>query len=148
MNETDLEHAQHLTSRIRALALRDDYRGLLAVAARPETEQLLDLLSNDLASAARVHLDAAHRWRERKVQANRRRLTEAQTALDAFDVSLARALLGRIEEDWLEPQDESARDQLLLRLSARTMESEELTSLASEAIEEHRPRRRWWQRRR
>jgi hypothetical protein len=146
MNEADLEHAQQLTSQIRSLALRDDYRGLLAVAARPETEELLDLLSSDLASAARVHLDAADRWRQRKADANRRRLAEAQAALDAFDVSLARALLGRIEEDWLEPDDEAARDQLLLRLSARTMETEELSTLASEAIEEHKPRKRWWRR--
>lgn len=148
MDGADLERAHQLTSRIRALAVRDDYRGLLAVAGQPETDRLLDLVSNDLASAARVHLDAADRWRQRRVQANRRRLAEAHEALDAFDVTLGRALLGRIEEDWLEPDDAADRDQLLLRVEARAMETEELASLASDAIEEHKPRRRWWQRRR
>jgi hypothetical protein len=148
MDEASLERAQQLTSYIRSLAVRDDYRGLLALAEHPDTEPLLDLLSNDLASGARVHLEAAERWRQRRIQANRRRLSEAHDALDSFDVPLARALLGRIEDEWLEPEDTAERDQLLIRMEARNMESEELATLAEEAIDEHRPRRRWWQRRR
>lgn len=148
MDDATLERAQQLTSHIRSLAVRDDYRGLLVLAGHPETQPLLSLLSNDLASAARIHLEAAERWRQRRVQANRRRLSEAHDALDAFDVPLARALLGRVEDEWLEPDDAGERDRLLLRMEARSMENEELATLAEEAIDEHRPRRRWWQRRR
>ena len=148
MDEPDLQAAQQLTSRIRASAVRDDYRSLLEIDAEPDTARLLDLLSTDLAAAARIHLDAARRWKLARQEANRRRLDEALGALDGFDLPLTRALLSRIEEEWLLPEDAAARDQLLLRMEARTMETEELSSRADEAIEEHRPPRRWWQRRR
>jgi hypothetical protein len=148
METPDLEEAQQLTSRIRALAVRDDYRGLLDLDGQSDTARLLDLLGNDLAAAARVHLDAARRWKRRKAESNRRRLDEARTALDGFDLPLARALLSRIEEEWLEPADAAERDEMLLRMEARAMETEELTTIAAEAIEEHRPPRRWWPRRR
>ncbi len=146
MEKKDLERAQQLTSRIRTLAVRDDYRALLEIDAQPETARLLDLLSNDLAAAARVHLDAAQRWSRRREEANRRRLEEARVALDRYDLALTRALLGRIEEGWLTPEDAAVRDGMLLELEARSMETEELTSLAAAALDEHRPRRRWWQR--
>lgn len=148
MDDSDLQIAQQLTSRIRALAVRDDHRGLLEIDADPDTSRLLGLLSNDLAAAARVHLEAARRWRQRKEEANHRRLGEARTALDGFDLTLTRALLSRIEEAWLTPEDGSVRDDILLQMEARTMETEELSTLASEAIDEHRPRRRRWQRKR
>ncbi len=146
MDSSEIQTAQQLTSRIRALAVRDDYRGLLKIDAHPDTARLLDLLSNDLAAAARVHLDASQRWKIRKAEANRRRLQEAQVALDGFDLALTRALLSRIEEEWLAPEDATARDEILLQMEARSMETEELNTLAAEAIEEHRPPRRWWKR--
>jgi hypothetical protein len=146
MEHADFETAQQLTSRIRALAVRDDYPGLLKLDAQPDTARLLDLLNTDLAAAARVHLDAAQRWKTRKVEANHRRLQEAQTALNGFDLVLTRALLSRIEEDWLTPEDASARDEILLRVEARSMETEELNTLAEAALDEHRPPRKWWKR--
>lgn len=146
MGEPDLTAARQLTSRIRALAVRDDHRGLLDIDADPNTARLLALLSGDLAAAARVHLEAARRWRQRREEANRRRLEEARAALNGFDLALTRALLSRIEDDWLAPEDVSTRDQILLLMEARLMETEELSDLANEAIEEHHPRRRWWQR--
>ena len=148
MEQNDLETAQQLTSQIRALAVRDDYRELLKLDALPDTTRLLDLLDTDLAAAARVHLDAAQRWKARQAEANHRRLEEAHAALNSFDLALTRALLSRIEEDWLTPEDAGVRDEILLRMEARSMETEELNTLAVEALNEHRPARKWWKRRR
>jgi hypothetical protein len=148
MDNPDLEAAQQLTSRIRALAVRDDHRGLLEIDAAPDTARLLDGLGTDLAAAARVHLDAARRWKSQMEAANRRRLEEARDALNGFDLALTRALLSRVEEDWLTPGDAAERDDVLLQMEARTMETEELTTLAARALEENRPRRRRWQRKR
>lgn len=148
MDERDLQRAQQLASRIRALAIRDEYRNLLEIDAQPETARLLDALGTDLAAAARVHLDAARRWRARMEETNRRRLTEARDALNGFDLTLTRALLSRIEEDWLTSDDAAVRDEVLLQMEARTMETEDLTALAAEAFEGHKPRGRRWRRKR
>ena len=148
MEQPDLQAAQRLTSRIRARAVNDDYRSLLEIDADPDTARLLGVLNTDLAAAARVHLDAARRWKKGREDANRRRLDEAQVALGGFDLPLTRALLSRVEEEWLTPEDGATRDDLLLRMEARTMETEELSTLAADALEEYRPRRRWWQRKR
>jgi len=148
MDSLEVDAARQLTSRIRALAVNDDYRRLLEIEAEPDTTRLLDLLSNDLAAAARVHLEAAGRWKRRKEEANRRRLQEARSALDAFDLPLTRALLSRIEQEWLQPEDVAGRDEILLLMEARSIESEELSDLASEAVQELRPQRRGWKKRR
>ncbi|MDR9449776.1 MAG: hypothetical protein RI637_01050 [Acidimicrobiia bacterium] len=148
MDDRDRQRAQQLASRIRALAIRDEYRNLLEIDAQPDTARLLDALGTDLAAAARVHLDAARRWRARMEETNRRRLTEARDALNGLDLTLTRALLSRIEEDWLTDDDAAVRDEILLQMEARTMETEDLTALAAEAFEEHKPRGRRWRRKR
>ena len=148
MDTFDLPTAKQRTSRIRALAVRDDHRGLLEIDAAPDTARLLELLGNDLAAAARLHLEAAQRWKIRMEETNQRRLEEAAVALDGFDLTLTRALLSRIEEDWLTPDDTAARDEILLQLEARTMETEDLTNLATQAFAEKKPGRKKWQRKR
>lgn len=148
MDQPDLHAAQELVSRIRALAIRDEYRNLLEIDAQPDTTRLLNALGTDLAAAARLHLDAARRWKLRMEETNRRRLTEARDALNGFDLTLTRALLSRIEEDWLTSDDAAERDEILLQMEARTMETEDLTALAAEAFERHKPRGRRWRRKR
>lgn len=148
MDQPDLHAAQELASRIRALAIRDEYRNLLEIDAQPDTTRLLNALGTDLAAAARLHLDAARRWKVRMEETNRRRLTEARDALNGFDLTLTRALLSRIEEDWLTSDDAAERDEILLQMEARTMETEDLTALAAEAFERHKPRGRRWRRKR
>ena len=148
MDNADLQAAQQLTSRIRALAMRDEYRSLLDIDAEPDTARLLDSLGTDLAAAALLHLDAARRWKVRMEETNRRRLEEARLALDGFDLVLTRSLLGRIEEHWLTPGDAGVRDDLLLQMEARAMETEDLTALATEAFQEFKPLKRRWQRKR
>jgi hypothetical protein len=148
MENPDLQPARHLASRIRALAMRDEHRSLLEIDADPDTSVLLESLGTDLAAAARLHLDAARRWRVRMEETNSRRLEEAQTALDSFDLTLTRALLSRIEEDWLTAAAVAVRDDILLQLEARTMETEDLTVLADEAFKEFKPQKRRWKRKR
>jgi hypothetical protein len=148
MDNPDHQQARQLASRIRALAVRDEHRALLEIDADPATSRLLDSLGTDLAAAARLHLDAARRWRLRMEETNSRRLEEAQAALDAFDLALTRALLSRIEEDWLTPDHAAVRDEILLQLEARTMETEDLSALADEAFQEFKPLKKRWQRKR
>ena len=148
METPDLEQARQLASRIRALAMRDEHRSLLEIDAEPNTSVLLESLGTDLAAAARLHLEAARRWRVRMEETNSRRLEEARAALDAFDLALTRALLSRIEEDWLTPDHAAVRDEILLQLEARTMETEDLSALADEAFQEFKPLKKRWQRKR
>lgn len=148
MDNSDLQEAQQLTSRIRALAVRDEHRSLLEIDAQPETARLLGLLGTDLAAAARLHLEAARHWKARMEETNRRRLGEARAALDGFDLMLTRSLLSRIEEDWLTEDDSAVRDDILLQLEARTMETEDLTALEAEAFKEFKPQGRRWKRKR
>jgi hypothetical protein len=140
-----MEAARALNRRILALARRHDHLALLAVDADPETAQLLALLDGDLASAALVHLEGAKAWRRRKEEANQRRLAEARTALDGFDLVRARSLLFRIEEEFLSSRGVDDRDAILLEFEARTMESENLQEIADDIIDEYLPR---WRRRR
>lgn len=146
MDNLDRERARQLASRIRAYAVRDEHRALLEIDADPATSRLLERLGTDLAAAARLHLDAARRWKLRMEETNGRRLEEARAALDAFDLALTRALLSRIEEDWLTPDDAAVRDQILLQLEARTMETEDLSALADEAFQEFKPLKKRWRR--
>ena len=148
MENPDLHQARQLASRIRALAMRDEHRSLLEIDADPDTSVLLESLGTDLAAAARLHLDAALRWKGRMEETNHRRLEEARVALDGFDLVLTRSLLSRIEEDWLTPDDAAVRDDILLQMEARTMETEDLTALADEAFKEFKPQKRRWKRKR
>ena len=102
----------------------------------------------ELAKAASVHLRGARAWRRKKEDANLRRLEEARTAIDGFDIARAKSLLLRIEDDYLTPESSSLRDGVLLDLEARSMESESLQASADQIIVEHLPRWKRWLRRR
>ncbi|MDH5372650.1 MAG: hypothetical protein OEX97_06870 [Acidimicrobiia bacterium] len=145
---TEHDAARSLNRRILVLARQHDHQALLEIDADPETERLLGLLSDDLASAAVVHLQGARAWRRRKEDANRRRLVEAKAALDGFDLARARSLLLRIEEAYLSPEVADERDAILLEFEARSMESEQLQETADQVIDEYTPRWRRWLRKR
>ena len=141
---TEHDAARALSRRILVLARQHDHQALLDLDADPETERLLGLLSDDLASAAVVHLQGARAWRRRKEDANRRRLVEAKAALDGFDLARARSLLLRIEEAYLSSEGADERDAILIEFEARSMESEQLQETADQVIEEYTPRWRRW----
>ena len=143
-SQDDYAAALALSKRILALAREHDHPGLLAIDADPETARLLATSGDGLATAAATHLQGARAWRRRKEEANQRRLAEARTAMDGFDLVRARSLVLRIEEEFLSPQSAADRDALLLEFEARSMESEQLQETAAQVIEEHLPRWRRW----
>lgn len=79
-------------------------------------------------------------------ETNNRRLEEARAALDSFDLVLTRALLSRVEDDWLTDDDSAVRDIILLELEARAMETEDLAALAEETFQEFKPLKKRWKR--
>ena len=144
----DQAAALALSRRILALAREHDHHALLSIDADPDTARLLALSSDDLARAAEVHLSGARAWRRRKEDANLRRLDEARTAMDGFDIARAKSLLLRIEEEFLSAEGFELRDSILLDFEARSMESESLQASAEQIIVESLPRWRRWMRRR
>lgn len=136
------DQAWALHRRILELADADESRMLLAIADDPTTGPLLERLPEAARRRAHLQLRRARRWADRQRTTNRRRLGEARAALDALDLDLARGLLARIDDDFLDPEGRRRRDEMLLELSARTMEFEDI----ARRVPDVRPqtRRRWW----
>lgn len=127
-----------------------DHRRVLDLANHPHTERLLPLLSPAARDRAELQLRLANRWVDERRATARRRLGEARRALDGLDFTLARGLLQKIDGDLLDDGGRAERDKMLLELSARSMEMEELASRASRIVAEARPpqpKRRWFRRR-
>lgn len=150
LEEPTLEHARLMADRILALAHERRYAELFALADDHRTEVLLSRLPETPRFRARLQLSEAHRWAESKRRTASRRLEEAARALDRLDLELARGLLARIDGRFLDENLAGRRDELLLAVSARAMEAEELSGLADRVVDEEdlpRRRRRWWRRR-
>lgn len=142
------ERAHQLASRISALARQHEHLALLDVDETPDTLSLLALLPDSTRNRAEIHLQGARHWGRRQVESNRRRLQEARTALDGVDLVLARSIVRRVEERFLTDLEISERDQLLLDISARSMEAEELAATADQILAAEEPtHHRWWRRR-
>ncbi len=144
----EFEEALQLSSRILSLARAHDHDALLRIVDDPASIARLDLLEDDIARAARTHLEGAVVWRKQREAISRRRLDEAQEALDALDFALARSLLRRLEGEYVDDGDLERRDALFLDLEARMMETEQLQQSAAELIAERRPRGRRWKKKR
>ena len=141
--------AQAIHDRIVALARAHDYRRLLDMAADPEVSDMLDRLPESTRKRSQLHLQRAVRWREQRMEANLRRMNEARRALDGLDLQLARGVLARVEDEFLDAEGTEIRDALLLEVAARDLEFEELEVVAGELDRDRpglRPRRRWWRR--
>jgi hypothetical protein len=138
--------AQAIHEQIVNLAREHDYRRLLELAADPAIDGMLDELPADTRRRSRLHLQRAVRWSEQQYEANRRRMGEARRALDGLDLELARGVLARIDEEFLDEADVERRDALLLEVSARQVEFEDLDQLAAEVGRVRPPsrKRRWW----
>ncbi len=129
------------------MARSHDYRSLLDIVDRPSTISLLGLLPANTKSRSEVHLRGARRWAERQVEANSRRLDEVAKAVAELDLEFASAVLRRLDKEFLDDAMRETRNQLLLEITARTIEMEELQNSAERVISEETPTR-WWQRRR
>lgn len=138
------EEAVALHQLLERLSADGDHAAVLELDADPATARLLALLEPAARSRAELRLREARRWRDARRASNERRLIEARRALDALDLKLARGLTAKVEERFLDDQGKADLDDLLLRLTARSMELEEIE--AAVPVRPTRPRRRWWRR--
>lgn len=145
--EAAQERARRLATTIQETSSRHDHNRLHAIASAPDTAPLLALLPEVNRRQSEILLGSGERWGRRQTEANRRRLREARTALDRFDVELARGLLTRLDATFLGDEEIEERDQLLLDLTSRSMEMEQLSGAADQIVADGRTaRRRWWRR--
>lgn len=140
--------AVDLRSQITAASKNKDFRTLLALNAQPDTRQLLVLLPEAVASDALTHLDDAVVWRSIQEEANSRRIKKANGALADFDLGLTRALARKVDPEFLTETDRTAYDELLLGITTRSMEMDQVLDAAGplDLPEDEPPRRRWWKR--
>ena len=143
------EAAKQRYQRIIDLAAAESFPELLEIRHDPTTAPLLALLSKTARDRAEPYLRDADRWEQSRRRINTRRLAEARKALAGLDLQLARSLVARIDDRFLDEQGFAERDELLLALSARTMEVESLRATGEQLIEDSPPQKRSrWRRRR
>ena len=148
--------SRHATGREAALAryqeiidlgAERDYRALADLRRDATTPQLLALLDDAARQRAEFFLRQVERWEESQRETALRRLAEARKALEGLDLQLARGLLSRVDSRLLDEEARAEKSQLLLDLTARSMELEALQAAAERLSEESRPARRpWWKR--
>lgn len=135
---------QRLIQQILQDARAHDYSALLAADADPETEGLLRLVSERESLQARQHLRGARIWRAQQTEKIKGKLDAAQTALNEFDLALARGILRKIDSSILDEQLLVRFDELLLSVEARAVELEDLQSrLPTPPDQKTKPRKRF-----
>lgn len=146
------ERARTLAERIIELGDEREFKEIVDLAHDPDTRPLIDLLPDTYRKRPDLYLREAIRWEQKRREISTRRLAEARKALDGLDLELARGLMNRVDSRFLTEEQKEERDQLLLDISARTMELESLDENGDELIEKREPRqqrssrRPWWRR--
>ncbi len=144
----DVTDAAALHAEISRLARAHDHRALYRLADADHTHRLLDELGESQRTRSLVHLESARRWAGRQIELANRRLDEAEAALSTLDVRYAKALLVRMDDEFVVGEARRRRDELFVAVAGREHELEQLGRTAEAIAEEAMPRRRWWQRRR
>ena len=125
-----------------------DHRALLAIDSDPDTAMLLDLLPETATRDANLHLQGARIWRDRQNEKAQDKLDAAKTALFGLDISLAKALLRKIDSSFLGDSELARFDELLLAAEARAAELEDIQSrVPSSSPDKKQKRRRRFRRR-
>lgn len=140
------ERARALFDEISGLRSSSQRAELVEIALDPLTRRLLALLPDTPRRHAEMRLEEAELWAANRRKTNERRLEEARRALSGLDLELARGLMKRIDGRFLTDEQEAERDQLLLDISARTIELESLSEEGNELIEEDEDDEPWWRR--
>lgn len=141
------EAAEELYRVITDLGTANDHAGVLARYRRPETDALLGFLSESHRGRVDVYVGVARRWEASQGKVNERRLADARRALDDFDLQLARGLLARLEEEFLDEERRTERDRLMLDIEARAMELESFDEAAQRFSDRSEGERvPWWRR--
>jgi hypothetical protein len=108
----------------------------------PITRRLVALASPSARDRVDLYLQEAERWRKHQMEINGRRLGEARRALEGLDLGLAQGVMSKVDERYLSDEGREERDQLLLDMSARTMDIESLAQLGGKVKRPHRAGRR------
>lgn len=146
--QSAIGNATELRNRITTAAKAKDFRAMLEIEAEASTRSLLQLLPEAIATDAGTHLDDAVVWRTIQEDANTRRIKKAQGAFADFDLGLTRALIRKVDTEFLAEPDREAYDRLLLDMTARTMELDEVMEAVGPLDTPEVPpsKRRWWKR--
>jgi hypothetical protein len=126
--------ARALVELILRYARAHDFAALLRIALEPTTEPALDLLPPKATATARIQLEGAFKWREGQFERTSERLDEVRNALDAYDLTLARGILRRVETAYISEGDRDRFDQLILETESRAMEAEELAEVVESIV--------------
>lgn len=145
------DRADSLAQRVIELGNERRLEEIIELAGEPSTGPLLDLAPESPGKRASLYIQEAERWAEKQHETNGRRLAEARHALDGLDLQLANGLMNRIDGRYLSEEQERERDQLLLDISARSLELESIAEAGRQLAEDEGPDgtdrdRPWWRR--
>jgi hypothetical protein len=123
------KQAEVIARRLVDLGEKGQLDDFLEMTDDPVTTRLIDLASASSRDRLDLYLQEAERWRKHQTEVNTRRLGEARRALEGLDLGLAEGVMRKINERFLSDEGREERDQLLLDMSARTMEIESLARI-------------------
>lgn len=139
--EEAIDDAEALAGRVQLLARDDHYAALYALSNDAMTGRKLALVSDEIRRGAEIHLNGARRRREQSLRSARRHIARARQSLDAFHTGNARMALARVDETWLEKEDEDELAVLRDRYEKVKVEADELNSVGEKVLAEHGGRR-------
>jgi len=145
LRESAVAEATTLNVRVVELNGRQDFRALAQLAHDPRTRQLLSVLPVPIRQRSEMFLREGERWGEQRRSMNVRRLEEAARAAAGLDIRLAKALAAKLDADYLDEGLAQRRDELILELTAREMELDDL-DLPEPPAPSPPSKRRWWRR--
>lgn len=143
------ESAQELYRAIVDMGTSNEHAGVLEACRRPRSEALLGFLPQTQRQRIDLYLRVAARWEDSQQKVNRRRLAEARRVLEGLDLELARGLVARVEDQYLDEESRSEKDRLVLDIEARAMELDSIqqsTRHLTGGEEGGKQRQPWWRR--
>ncbi len=123
------KQAEVVAQRLIELGAKGQLDEFLAVIDDSTTKRLITQASHSSRDRVDLYVQEAERWRKHQTEVNTRRLGEARRALEGLDLGLAEGVMRKINERFLSDEGREERDQLLLDMSARTMEIESLARI-------------------
>ncbi len=123
------KRAEVIAQRLVELGAKGQLDEFLAMVDDPVTKRLVDLAAHSSLDRVDPYVQEAERWRKHQLETNTKRLGEARRALEGLDLGLAEGLIRKVDERFLSDEGREERDQLLLDMSARTMEVESLARI-------------------
>ncbi|MFZ0494027.1 MAG: hypothetical protein WAM81_12635 [Acidimicrobiia bacterium] len=136
------QQAEVIVQRLIELGEKGQLNEFIAMIDDPVTKRMIDLASHSSRARVDPYVGEAERWRKHQMELNARRLGEARRALAGLDFELAAGLMRKVDGRFLSAERREERDDLLLEMSARTMEIESLEPARDEKKRRSAGRRR------